>query len=61
MLISKFEKAKYAAKIYLIMYIIVEIYINITFAISIIDKFTKNLNSKHFYAINQILSYLAGS
>lgn len=39
----------------------VEICINIAFAIFIISCFAKNLNSEHFNVIDQILQYLARS
>ena len=61
MLLSKLEKAKYSAKIGLIMYAMVKIRIDSAFAISMISKFANNPSLKHFHAINEILCYLAGS
>lgn len=55
------KKIKYATKIRLIMYVIVEIEINIAFVISIISGFAKKLKSDHFSTVPQILRYLAGS
>lgn len=55
------EKAKYSAKIGLIMYTIVKTRIDIAFATSMVSWFAKNLSSEHFNAIDQILHYLAES
>ncbi len=43
------------------MYAMVETYIDITSATSIVSRFAKNLSLEYFYTINQILCYLAGS
>lgn len=43
------------------MYIIVESYITIKFAILMVSYFTKNSEPNHFIIIDQILKYLAGS
>ena len=59
--ILKLKIAKYLAKIGFIVYAIIEIYIDITFAIFIINRFAQNLSSKYFYIINQILHFLAKS
>lgn len=41
------------------MYIIIRTCIDIIFVTFIISRFAENLNSKHFFIINQILHYLA--
>lgn len=56
--ISKSEKAKYLNKVSSIIYIIIEIHIDIIFATFIISKFIKNFCLEYFYIINQILYYL---
>lgn len=43
------------------MYIMIETHIDIAFATSMISRFAKHFSSKHFYAIDQISQYLAGS
>lgn len=58
MFILELKKAKYLAKISSIIYIIVETYIDIIFAIFIVSKFIKKFRSKYIYIINQILYYL---
>lgn len=58
---SKIKKAKYVAKIDSIMYAMIETWIDIAFATSIVSRFAKNLSSKYFNSIDQILRYLAGS
>ena len=59
--ISPSKKTKYAGKIRSIMYTMVEIRIDIAFATSMMSYFSRNLRSKHFSAVNQILRYLAGN
>lgn len=61
MLISELEKAKYSTKFGLIIYAIVETYINITFTTSMVSRFAKNFSLEHFHTIDQILYYLARS
>lgn len=53
--ISDLKKVKYAAKIGSIMYTILEMQINITFATSIVSRFVKNPSLEHFNVIDQIL------
>lgn len=55
------KKIKYITKIESIIYIMVEIWIDILFAMSIVCYFTKNLRLDHFIAIDQILRHLASS
>lgn len=58
---SGLEKAKYLAKVGSVMHAIVETRVDITFAISMFSRFTKNPSLEHLNAINQILRYQAGS
>lgn len=57
----KQEKAKYSAKIGLIMYAIIETRMNIAFATYIVSRFIKNPSLENFDIIDQILRYLAKS
>ena len=54
---SKSENVKYAAKVSLIIYAMVETRIEIAFAPSMVSRFAKNPSSEHFNAIDQILQY----
>ena len=60
-LTSELKKAKYVTNIGSIIYAIVESRVNIAFAIFMVSRFAKNSSLEHFYAIDQILCYLAGS
>ena len=60
-LTSELEKAKYSAKVNLIIYAMIETHIGIAFAIFMVSKFANNPSSEHFHAIDQILYYLAES
>lgn len=51
-LISDLEKARYSAKVRSIIYAIVETWINITFATSMVSQFAKNPSSEHFNSID---------
>lgn len=46
------KKIKYTTKIGVNIYVMVETWINIAFAILIVSCFTKNLESDHFSTIN---------
>lgn len=61
MFISEFEKAKYSAKVDLIMYAIIKSHIDIAFIIFMVSKFAKNPSLEYYHIIDQILHYLAGS
>lgn len=55
------KKSKYIIKIGFIMYVIIEIQINIAFTRLIISCFTKNSRPNHFNIMDQILRFLTNS
>lgn len=55
------KETKYITKIRSIMYAMIETWIDITFAMSIISRFGKNLGPNKFSVVDQILKYLADS
>lgn len=57
--IFKLEKAKYAAKVGSIMYVILQALVDITFATFMVTQYVKNPSLEHFNMIDPILQYFA--